>query len=100
MAQTTQPLSAVYAALEYGDEETAMANVSVAEGEEDIAMEADSDEESHDTAPSISGQKHDKDDQKSVAMYQLLDAVIKLKGPATRLKPTPFMKLPSKRSVN
>ena len=78
-----------------------MANVSVAEGEEDIAMEADSDEESHDTAPSISGhQKHDKDDQKSVAMYQLLDAVIKLKGPAARLMSTPFMKLPSKRSVN
>lgn len=59
-------------------------------------MEADSDEESHDTAPSVSG-KHDRDDEKTTAMYQLLDGVLKLKGPAGRIMSGPFMKLPSKR---
>ncbi|OQV22753.1 Protein polybromo-1 [Hypsibius exemplaris] len=100
-AQATQPVSAVFAALEYGEDDDSEGrdDAAVEDGAEEETMEADSEDEdgtSQDTGSIITRADGGGDD-KTAAMLELFTSVVKLKGTTNKPMSGPFMKLPSKR---
>lgn len=93
-AQSTQPASAIYAALEYGEEE---GGAGEPDGVAEMgSAEADSDDETSQAESSVTA---NVEGSNTAVMNDLYDTVVKLKGPGAREITALFRKLPNRRYV-